>query len=222
MGDPAAVERLDRRFVLRPVTQDHVATCQRLLDREKSGRLMLTPTHHVNEVGDLSGFCYRCDGSASGGSLLISRQMFFGHTAVECLDSEAAILRLMACPEQNRATMKRFFEAGRGAPALLDCIPDNTDAMTRYGVLQGGGLRTVDCKVWEPELPEVIGIYHAYLRGYTWDVRTHKTFLVCSGGLGKASDEFCNLLVDVGQKWTAGECARLTLGGREGGRGRER
>jgi hypothetical protein len=66
-------------------------------------------------------------------------------------------------------------------------------------------LRTVDCKVWSPEVPESIGVYHAYLRGYNRDVRAHKMFIGCSGGLEKASDAFCNLMIDVGARWTAKE-----------------
>jgi len=68
-------------------------------------------------------------------------------------------------------------------------------------------LRTIDCKAWSPEVPESIGLYHAYLRGYNRDVRAHKMFIVCSGGLEKACDAFCNLLIDVGGKWTAKEVA---------------
>lgn len=201
--------RLRSEFATRAVTRDQLATCQRILSREGSGRLLLMPTHHVNAEGDLSGFCYRCNAHASGGSLPISRRMFFGHTAVECLEGEAGILRLMADEEGNRDVMRNFLHAARGPPALLDCIPDNSDALTSgaCGLLQGGGLRTIDCKEWSPELPHTIGIYHAYLRGYTREVRTHKMFIVCSGGLDKASDEFCNMLLDVGDKWTAGEVA---------------
>lgn len=68
-------------------------------------------------------------------------------------------------------------------------------------------LRTIDSKNWTPEVPDTIGIYHAYLRGYNRDVRAHKLFLACSGGLEKACDSFCNLLIDVGEKWTAKEVA---------------
>ena len=135
----------------------------------------------------------------------MSRRMFHGHTAVECVEGEEGILRLMADEGRNRGVMQAFLEGRRGEAALLDCIPDNTDALIGAGLLQGGGLRTVDCKAWVPELPHTIGVYHAYLRGCTREVRTHKLFLVCSGGLDKASDEFCNLLLDVGDKWTAGE-----------------
>jgi len=73
--------------------------------------------------------------------------------------------------------------------------------------MQGTDLRSVDCKPWAPEPPEMIGIYHAYIRGYNRDVRTHKLFIVCSGGCPKAADQFCNLMIDVGGKWTAGEVA---------------
>ena len=65
----------------------------------------------------------------------------------------------------------------------------------------------MDCKVWTPEIPRRIGLYHAYLRGYNRDVRTHRLFLVCSGGLEKACDEFCNLLIDVAGEWTAKDVA---------------
>lgn len=68
-------------------------------------------------------------------------------------------------------------------------------------------LRTIDSRDWSPEVPESIGLYHAYIRGYNRDVRAHKMFIVCSGGLEKACDEFCNLMIDVGDKWTAKEVA---------------
>ena len=79
--------------------------------------------------------------------------------------------------------------------------------MTNHGILHSTQLRSVDCKPWVPELPESIGLYHAYIRGYNRDVRTHKLFAICSGGCSKASDQFFNLVIDVGKEWTAGEVA---------------
>ena len=57
---------------------------------------------------------------------------------MECVESEEAILRLMAQPEANRAAMLAFLAglSAGGAPAQLDCLPDNTDAMTAQGLLQ--------------------------------------------------------------------------------------
>ena len=54
-------------------------------------------------------------------------------------------------------------------------------------------------------MPERIGLYHAYIRGFNRDVRSHRLFIVCSGGMNKASDAFCNLVIDVGAKSTAWE-----------------
>jgi hypothetical protein len=61
----------------------------------------------------------------------------------------------------------------------------------------------VDSQHWTPEVPERIGIYHAYIRGFNRDIRTHRLFIVCSGGMARASDQFCNMVIDVGKSWTA-------------------
>jgi hypothetical protein len=200
-------ERVRREFSLHALSADEEATCKSMAEREASAQLTVMPTHHIDEFGSLNGFKFECKGGAMGGCLPISRRMFYGHTLSECSDGEEAILRLMSDGEGNQARMRGFMERVRDGccAGSLECIPDNSDAMTGYGVMQGSGLRTVDCKRWTPGVPETIGIYHAYLRGYNRDVRAHKLFVGCSGGLETASDAFCNLLIDVGHKWTAKE-----------------
>jgi len=198
-------------FALHPLTPDEEATCGSMVARERGARMTLMPTHHVGEFGDLTGFRFDCGPTASGGCLPVSRRMFYGHTLAECLDGEGAILRMMSEAGKNREVMRGFLERVEREcePALLDCIPDNSDAVPGpgRGLLQGMDLRTIDCKRWTPEVPELIGIYHAYLRGYNRDVRAHKMFIACSGGLEKASDAFCNLMIDAGKRWTAREVA---------------
>jgi hypothetical protein len=124
---------------------------------------------------------------------------------VQCDVTEDVILALMSSPEANKQKMLKFLQQvdADAVPALLECIPVNQEALTNDGVVQATGLRTVDSKHWSPEVPDRIGIYHAYIRGYNRDVRTHRLFIVCSGGLNKACDEFCNLVIDVGQQWNA-------------------
>ena len=167
------------------------------------------PTHHISLQGDMMGFKYECSSHSLGDVLPVVRTMFFGHTAVECMDDDASIMRLMSDPEGNRIKMMAFMKrlSEEAVPADLDCIPDNATSVTSAGLLQATDLRSVDCKHWNPEPPETIGFYHAYIRGYNRDVRTHKLFVVCSGGCAKASDQFCNLMIDVGARWTAGEVA---------------
>lgn len=134
------------------------------------------------------------------------RTMFHGHTLVECQQaSEALIMRLMSEPTENRQRMLEFLSGVEKdcVPASLDCVPENASAITQHGVVQARGLLTVDSQHWTPEVPERIGLYHAYIRGFNRDVRTHRLFIVCSGGMARASDAFCNMVIDVGKNWTA-------------------
>lgn len=207
--ESATNPRIRTPFALYPITSDETTTCRAILDQDKDATLLIMPTHHISLQGDMMGFKYECPAHSSGDVLPVVRTMFFGHTAVECLDDDAAIMRLMSDPEGNRQRMMAFMKRLReeGVPADLDCIPDNATSVTSTGLLQATDLRSVDCKPWHPEPPETIGFYHAYIRGYNRDVRTHKLFIVCSGGCAKASDQFCNLMIDVGGRWTAGEVA---------------
>lgn len=203
------MNRLRCDFCLHPVTQDETATCAAILDQEPSSGMLLMPTHHISPQGDMMGFRYECSAHRTGDALPVNRTMFFGHTATECQDDEAAIMRLLSDPEGNRRKMAEFIQELKDGyrPAELACIPDNATVSTGGGLLQATDLRSVDCRPWYPEVPDVIGLYHAYIRGYNRDVRTHRLFIVCSGGCAKASDQFFNLVIDVGREWTSGEIA---------------
>lgn len=125
-------------FSLHSLSGDERATGQSMLSRESTGRLLVMPTHHFGDYGDFTGFRYDCGATAVASCLPVSRRMFYGHTLVECLDGEAAILKLMSQPAENRKIMRDFMlaTAENCSPALLDCIPDNSDALTGHGVLQ--------------------------------------------------------------------------------------
>jgi len=130
--------RLSEGLYLHALTEDERATAESMLAREPTGRLLAMPTHHFGEYGDLTGFRYDCAGQASGPSLPVSRRMFYGHTLAECLDGEQDILRVMSQQGRNREAVREFLERVEADcdPALLDCVPDNSDAITGYGVMQ--------------------------------------------------------------------------------------
>jgi len=133
--------RLEESFALHALTPDERATAESMLSRSHSGRLLAMPTHHFGEYGDFTGFRYDCAGDALGSCLPVSRRMFFGHTLVECLDGEREVLEFMSRPERAREAMAEFLgnvEADCD-PALFDCVPDNSDAITGRGVLQVRG-----------------------------------------------------------------------------------
>ena len=203
-----AADRLFEQFAMHPLTNDERTTAHSMLFTEPSSRILVMPTHHINEMGDMMGFRFTCNAFALGNCLPVGRSMFHGHTLVECQQAdEALIMRLMSEPRQNQERMRSFLTAIEEActPASLECVPENTSSLTHHGTLEATGLITVDSHPWTPEVPDRIGIYHAYIRGFNRDVRTHRLFIVCSGGMPRASDAFCNLVIDAGKNCTAQE-----------------
>jgi hypothetical protein len=101
--------------------------------------------------------------------------------------------------------------------ASFRCVPDNVDLLSSVGsngnshVIKTTGKRSVDFADWQPELPHSIGLYQAFCRGYQKDLRAHKMFIGVNGGLNRCSDEFYNLLLDVGKEFTCQVPARAIL-----------
>jgi hypothetical protein len=73
-----------------------------------------------------------------------------------------------------------------GNDASFECMPMNVDILDSapgYGSAASGGgacnstssafsfhsRRTSDCRRWNPDMPELLGLYHAYVRGYNKD-----------------------------------------------------
>lgn len=197
---------IEEKYALFPLSSDEMVTCESITSVPGS-RITVMPTHHINEIGDFMGFRYETDLYVQGNTLPIVRTMFHGTTMVQCDVPEEKILSLMLQKKDSQERMAKFLKQVDDScvRATLDCIPENAGSITETGTLQATGLRTVDSKHWSPEVPERIGIYHAYIRGYNRDVRTHRLFLICSGGLYKACDDFCNLIIDVGKEWTAND-----------------
>ena len=195
---------LDDRFVLYPLSQDESATCE-VIAAQDACKLTVMPNHHINDLGDFMGFRYECDPYDFASTLPLIRTMFHGTTMIQCDVPEKDILNLMMNSQECGEKMRDFLSKvdSECIPATLDCIPENTSSITEIGMLNATGLKTVDSKHWTPEVPDRIGVYHAYMRGYNRDVRSHKLFLVCSGGLNRACDDFCNLVIDTGTKCNA-------------------
>lgn len=197
---------LDQRFELFPLTNDEKITCDSILQVQGS-HVMVMPTHHINEIGHFMGFRYSCPLFAQASTLPLNRNMFHGTMMVQCDIPDDKILQLMLKKTENKALMQEFLQEmdQNCIPATLDCIPENSSALTKSGTVQSTGLRSVDSKHWTPEVPDRIGLYHAYIKGYNRDVRTHRLFIICTSGTYKACDEFCNLVIDVGSQWTVND-----------------
>jgi len=199
------MSRLSAAFALHELTKDEATTCEAMLSCDDRCRILAMPTHHVSDYHDMMGFRFDCEPFLLGSHLPLVRTMFHGHTVVECQAREEFILKLMSDLPAAREKMLNFLKGVDEScvPATLDCIPENSSSLTPSGSLSAQGLLSVDSKYWSPEVPDRIGIYHAYVRGFNRDARSHRLFISCSGGLSRASDAFCNLVIDAGRHWTA-------------------
>lgn len=190
--------------------------------------MKLLPTHCINAAGELEGFQFVVPNKAKGGILPINRTMFHGTSLFEvnCATSNgggvfnADIMRLMQTTD-TRASMQTLMQTitaqAIGNEATFRCVPDNVDLLSSLksdgAVMEAGiiartsGKRSVDFADWRPELPHSIGLYQAFCRGYQKDVRVHKLFIGVNGGLNRCSDEFYNLLLDVGNEFNCQEVA---------------
>lgn len=125
----------------------------------------------------------------------------------------ADIMRLMQTTDTRasmRSLMQSIAEGSAGNEATFRCVPDNVDLLSSLrsdgsvmeaGVARMSGRRSVDFADWRPELPHSIGLYQAFCRGYQKDVRVHKLFIGVCCGLSRCSNEFYNLLLDVGNEF---------------------
>ena len=52
--------RVQEQFIMYPLTADEKATCQSMLQTEYSN-VLLMPSHHINELGDMMGFRFVCN-----------------------------------------------------------------------------------------------------------------------------------------------------------------
>ena len=50
-----------------------------------------------------------------------------------------------------------------------------------------------------------MGLYHSYVRGFDKDTRTHRLYIVTSGGCTSMCDEYFNLSVDVRHHMTCSD-----------------
>jgi hypothetical protein len=187
---------------------------------EPNSSMKLLPTHCINSAGELEGFMLSVPSKAKGGVLPINRTMFHGTSLFEVVckagNFNADIMRLQQTTdirESMRRLMQQISDSSNDKVASFRCVPDNVDMLSSVradggsSVAKTTGKRSVDFAEWEPELPNSIGLYQAFCRGYQKDLRSHKLFIGVNGGLNRCSDEFYNLLLDVGNEFTCQDVA---------------
>lgn len=214
---PPPVERLDTSFAYHPLSPDEEATCSALLDTDDNSDLCVMPTHNITSDGFMEGFKFAVPEASPATTLPITRQMFFGHSAVECSSYVGAnpdVIALLSDTAGCQKKMRKFLLDVQkccrdpSVRAGFHCIPQNVDAGDLLNAAHNRAqcaMSVIDSANWQPETPTTIGLYHAFTRGFNQDCREHKLFLCVTGGCTAAAESYYNLLLDIAESSTVDE-----------------
>lgn len=201
-------------YCLHPLSPDECDVHASMVeDSPAKPNLVMMPNHCINGSGEAEGFRFSCKADCQASALPINREMFFRHSLVECkpqsddLKGESRQILGMLMDKENikqrlSELVQRIRKESVGEEAMLDCIADNEndldDDKTNMASL-GSYLsqKVSDTREWSPEVTTSVGIYHAYVKGFANEQRTHKLFLACTGGCSRIADVYFNLFVDT-------------------------
>lgn len=216
------VERKDTRFALYPLSKDEEATVDAIIRAEPFSDIVLGPNHHFDADGAFKGFRVSYPAHSLAAGLPINHSMFFGHTVAEVCSNQGAmnseVIRLVGQAARNRELMRELLEEidrdSTGHEPCLECMPQRFSEHTtaaaaaadrRVSASVAITRNSIDSRPWEPELPDFIGIYHTFTRGYNKDVREHKMYIVCSGGCPLAAETYYNVVMEINDKMDVNE-----------------
>jgi hypothetical protein len=201
---------VDTAFALHDMQADETETVHALVNK-RCRHLRVTPVHGFTDNGEFSGFRLLTSPEDCSAALPINRQMFYGVAAAEVRQKSGGkshgglhpvAVSLFTDFERSRSTMEDFLRKIRAqakeAEATLGCAPVFEEGANVHGVAMHH-MRARDSAHWTPDEPETIGLYHGFVKRPGQHAREHRVFILCSGGLRRACDEFLNLSLDLAQ-----------------------
>lgn len=193
--------RVDETDALFPLSDIERSACEHLTQQSAHCKIKIFPNHCINEDSELEGFVFEAHKQDKAEILPLGKQM----CSMTCLyeldgsdSSKDGVLNETALDIFNhqdlyRERMDMFIkevQANTASPAMFDCIPvkEETTSFTK---------RIYDQRVFAESMPEHIGVYHAFSRNVCKTGRTHCLYIIVSGCLPHAAEEFYNLWLDA-------------------------
>lgn len=214
---PQHLGNIDHSYQLYPLNEDEESTSQYILRRLKlSANMTIAPTHHINDMGEFTGFSLATDKLCHVGDAPFHQQMFFGLSACVCQTTDAEVAKILA----DRAGYKKRLEGlnekirqnllSEAKPASFECIPLDTHGVCTNSIestrIKSTWRKGVDNASWALEPPSMLGVFHGYIRLPSGE-RCAKLFVVCDSGCQNACVEYYNMMLDLGEDATLEEAA---------------
>jgi hypothetical protein len=171
---------------IHPLSMEECDVYGSLLDTCDDGIVTPCINHNLNEDGNVEGFRFTCSSHNPARCLPVNRRMFFRTSMVECNTSDDRVERghnsvaLSMLLEHEKVLAKltdvvqKMHQKSVGNEASFEHMPDNLDSVHTSHNVYGGQSepllgsfmcrRAADCRDWSPEIPDFVGIFHAYTR----------------------------------------------------------
>ena len=98
----SVTDRLHTQYALHPLTHDETVTYRSMLERDENAEVFVMPNHRIDTTGTFHGFRLVVGRGSDCVNLPVTREMFHGHTCVECDPSDRDIhpdvIRLLTSP----------------------------------------------------------------------------------------------------------------------------
>jgi len=202
---PCLRASMDTRHAHNACSSAEIDSCCSVLRGSPHASIKLLPTHHIGADAQLHGFHFACHVEDAARVLPVGADMCNMVSMYECGDGPADApagalnphaLNILNNVPHYEALLRRYIEeldANPTRPARFDCIPEQGEAAG----MQATGFNCVDTRPWKPEISNRVGLYHTFTRSSSKDERKHKVFLLVSGCLSEAAEEFHNLWLDA-------------------------
>ena len=198
---------MDTRHAHNVCNAAEIDSCYSVLRGSPHSSVKLLPNHHIGADAQLHGFHFACHVGDRASVLPVGVDMFNMISMYECDDGPSGApagalnphaLCILNDVPHYQALLQTYISAldeNPLRPARFDCIPEQTETEATSH-MQVMGFNCVDTRPWKPEISQRVSLYHTFTRSTSKDERKHKVFLVVSGCLSEAAEEFHNLWLD--------------------------
>lgn len=211
---------MDLSFALFSLSENEKFTIEAMLDKKEEGmggaratRVLVMPTHNIDEDGCLNGFAYQGADTLHVGGAPFSRSMFHGLAICECITDSKDVARLIEKPEECTKALRLLYDslaeqregpAASVSEAKFSCIPCDVNGLGGHIAGSIPMRRAVDNKDWALDPPRMMGVFQAHIRN-PGGARRHAIFVACDGGCDAASNEYYNMMLDLNTGATLAE-----------------
>lgn len=190
--------RLDQKEAWLPLSAEEKDACTNMLQSSSHSHVKILPNHHMDVEGQMTGFMFTCHQDTLAKVMPISKSAIQITAVYECVRRDGSTegfhpdaLRIVNQCATTRELLQQFvheLQTNSSQQPTFACIADSGDELMP------------DQAAWSCATPYKLGVYHSFGRTLNKDSREHKLYVVVSGCLTKACEEFQNLFHDCKEK----------------------